>query len=137
MTATGQLRTLLELRVRLLFRPSGGAGRGWPVALFLLLGPLSPLLGAGAWLGSSFAAGLGPAPLAEWIHLSFSLLWFLLVLAPLVGFGGDDFHDATLLASLPIPAGTLLVARTVGVVASGSVLFFLPAPTDHGITGPR
>jgi hypothetical protein len=129
-----QLRLLLGLHF-LVLRRQATATEGRKVVTFLLVtlgGIASLLLGATAFAGMASARqrlGMPPAQLDEALHLSFALVYGILVLAPALGFRGSEFLDVTRLFHLPVSHRTVFTASTIGVSLSGAVLFWLPTLT--------
>lgn len=124
---------LLLLRTHfLLLRRQATATPGRRVVMTLLVGlgtVASLLLGLTALYG--FALGrhrtmVPGASLDEAVHLSFALVWLILVLSPALGFRGNEFLDVTRLFHLPVSHRTVLSASTTGISLSGAVLFWLP-----------
>jgi hypothetical protein len=97
------------------------------VAAFIGIAVLVVLSG---WLGFStfeMTRSLTPERAAEWTHLVLFLVWLMLVMMPVIGFAGNEFYDITKLFVLPLSQRTVFTAQALGMLASGTTLFFVPA----------
>jgi len=122
---------LLRLHFLLLRRQATATpGRRFVTTLLVLLGATaSVLLGLTAFAGMFVGRqrmNLPPGVTDEAIHLSFALVYGILVLSPALGFRGNEFLDVTRLFHLPVSHRTVLTAATTGIGLSGAVLFWLP-----------
>jgi hypothetical protein len=129
-TTLTQLRVLLGLRFRLLIRQlvTRRMRLVSTIVLAVILTPMSVGLGLGAAWGTRYLLGhAAPAAVHEWIHLVHFGVFALLIVTPVLGFRGSEFYDLTKLFSYPVPSSTVFVSMILGMLASGTVLFFLPA----------
>jgi hypothetical protein len=130
-TARTQWGLLLRLHFLLLRRQATSTpGRKFVTTLLVLLGAIASLLlaftaFAGMVVGR-MRLNLPAAITDEAVHLSFALVWGILVLSPALGFRGNEFLDVTRLFHLPVSHRTVLTAATTGIGLSGAVLFWLP-----------
>ena len=129
--ARAQFALLLRTHFLLLKRQAT-ATMGRRVVMTLLVGfgaVASALLGLtalwGLWI-SRHKAGVPAASLDEAVHLSFALVWVVLVLSPALGFRAHEFLDVTRLFHLPVSHRTVFSASTAGISLSGAVLFWVP-----------
>lgn len=141
-----QVGLLLRLHFLILRRQATATpGRKVVTLLLVVLGSVaSLLLGLTAFAGMAVArhrSGIPPADLDEAMHLSFAVVYAVLVLSPALGFRGNEFLDVSRLFHLPVSHRTVFTASTIGVSVSGAVLFCLPALAGlvlgHMIPGNR
>jgi hypothetical protein len=129
--ARAQWGLLLRLHFLILRRQATATpGRRLVTTLLVVLGSTaSLLLGFTAFFGmvvGRHRSNLPPPSLDEAVHLSFALVYGVLVLSPALGFRGNEFLDVTRLFHLPVSHRTVLTAATTGIGLSGAVLFWLP-----------
>jgi hypothetical protein len=121
---------LLRLHFLILRRQATATpGRRLVSTLLVVLGAVASLLvGFTALAGMAVGRknGIPPESLDEAMHLSFALVYGVLVLSPALGFRGNEFLDVTRLFHLPVSHRTVFTAATAGISVSGAVLFWLP-----------
>jgi len=121
---TGQLKLLLWLRLKTMFRARRGPGQ--LVMMILGIGVLV-LFSTGLGMGAHrVTRGLTATAAAEWTHIVLFFVWFMLVTMPVLGFASNEFYDITKLFVYPVTHRTVFVAQTVGMLFGGTALFFLP-----------
>lgn len=125
----GQLRLLLWLRYRTMFRGRGRVGRvAVLLSVFLVLVPMSLIFGALVFEGTrAFSRAENPVLLTEWTHLVLFVIYMMLVVMPVIGFGSNEFYDITKLFHFPVRHRTAFLAQTIGLLFGGMPLFFLPS----------
>jgi len=124
-----QLRLLLWLRVKTMFRAKRGTG-----TLVLMIFGIAVLVLLSCWLAVAtngitrwLAGEESPARVAEWTHLAMFLVFLMLVTMPVLGFASNEFYDITKLFVYPVSHRVVFTAQTIGMLFGGTALFFLPA----------